>query len=213
MIILTRRYNLKLIIFVAVQSGTLMMSKNKQQLTKITLSLHWIVGLTIIGLLAVGIYMEENEAYHLYDLHKSVGAIIFIFILARVVWRIRQGWPEPASEYTKIEQQVSKTIHYALLIGSVLIPLSGIVMSVAGGHGLHIFSLELLAANPDPADSYGVIPLNGAIAGAAHGAHGLISNILILSLALHIVGALKHHIMDKDATLKRMLGRTGQDAV
>lgn len=52
------------------------MSDTKEKLSPISISLHWIVGLTIIGMLSLGIYMEENEAYQLYDLHKSIGAII-----------------------------------------------------------------------------------------------------------------------------------------
>lgn len=176
-------------------------------LDKASVLLHWLTGWTIIGLLALGIYMEENEAWHLYDLHKSLGALIFVIALIRVWRRIRQGWPEPVSQYSKLEQTLSKLVHYVLLIGSVLIPLSGIVMSVAGGHGLGVFGLELIAENPDPANPGQSAPLFGPLAGMAHGMHGMASNLVIVALVLHIVGALKHHLIDKDRTLSRMLGR------
>ena len=184
------------------------MADSKLKLSRITVALHWIVGITIICMLAVGIYMEENEVYALYPIHKSVGALIFLVILARVVWRISQGWPEPVSTYSKIEQLLSKAAHYVLLIGSVIIPLSGLMMSIAGGHGLSIFGLEVVPTNPDPLNPDKTAPLNGSIAKAGHTLHGLVSNLMIATIVLHIAGALKHHIMDKDGTLKRMLGKS-----
>lgn len=180
---------------------------NRPALDRLSISLHWIVGWTIMGLLAMGIYMEENSAYHLYDLHKSIGALIFIAVVIRAWRRVRQGWPEPVSDYTRMEQLLSKITHYVLLIGSVLIPLSGLVMSIAGGRGLGIFGLELIGENIDPANPGDVIPLAGPLAGIAHSLHGLVSNAVIAALVLHIIGALKHHVIDKDNTLKRMLGR------
>ncbi|WP_051227165.1 cytochrome b [Oceanospirillum beijerinckii] len=176
-------------------------------LDRLTIALHWLVGWSIIGLLALGIYMEENNAYHLYGLHKSLGALIFIVIVIRAWRRVRQGWPKPVNEYTRMEQRLSKITHYVLLIGSVLIPLSGLVMTIAGGRGLEVFGLEVIGANIDPANPDKPLPLVAPLAGIAHQMHGMVSNLVIVALVLHIIGALKHHMIDKDNTLKRMLGR------
>ncbi len=184
------------------------MPDSKAKLSGVTVTLHWLVAITVICLLAVGIYMEENEAYSLYPIHKSVGAIIFLVILARVGWRVSQGWPTPVSQYAKAEQILSKVTHYVLLIATVLMPLTGITMSVAGGHGLHVFGLEIVAANPDPANPDKMLPLNQSAAKLAHTMHGLVANVLIAAILLHIAGALKHHVIDKDGTLRRMLGKT-----
>lgn len=182
-------------------------SDNRSALDRLSISLHWIVGWTIMGLLALGIYMEENDAYHLYGLHKSLGALIFIVIVIRAWRRVRQGWPKPVSDYTRMEQLLSKITHYVLLIGSVLIPLSGLVMTIAGGRGLEVFGLEVIGANIDPANPDKTLPLIAPLAGIAHQMHGVVSNLVIVALVLHIIGALKHHVIDKDNTLKRMLGR------
>ncbi|MGB0836313.1 MAG: cytochrome b [Psychrobium sp.] len=183
------------------------MNSQVTPLSKITISLHWIIAWTIIGLLALGIYMEENEAYQFYDLHKSIGALIFVVILVRVVWRIKQGWPTPASEYKKAEQLMSKLVHYALLIGSVIIPLSGLMMSWGGGHELAVFGVEVWGSNHDPVTDE-TVARSDAIGGLGHQLHGLVSNVVIGAIVLHVVGALKHHIIDKDATLKRMVGKS-----
>ena len=78
------------------------MKDTKHKLSSLTIALHWIVGITIIGLLALGKYMESNAAYALYDIHKSIGMIIIAFVLALVFWRILNGWPEPASNYSAL---------------------------------------------------------------------------------------------------------------
>lgn len=178
----------------------------KEKLSPITISLHWIVGLTIITLLGIGIYMANTHTYALYPIHKSVGVCIFAIILLRIIWRIKNGWPEPASNYKKVEQILSKIMHYVLLVGSAVIPLSGMMMSGLGGHGIHVFGLELVARNPNPEDPSKVIPINGELASLGANLHTYVSYIVIAALVLHIAGALKHHIIDKDGTLNRMLG-------
>ncbi len=183
------------------------MNDSKLQLSRPTIALHWIIAWTMIIMLAMGIFMAETETYALYDLHKSIGVLIFFVILVRVVWRLRNGWLEPVSQYTPTEILLSKIVHYVLLIGSVIIPISGFMMSAAGGHGVAVFGLELVAANPDPLNPQKVIALNETLAGIGHELHEIVSYLVIVALILHIVGALKHHIIDKDGTLRRILGK------
>lgn len=184
------------------------MKETKNKLSPITIILHWIIALAIITLLGVGIYMKENEVFSLYGIHKSVGVSIFILILLRVIWRIAKGWPEPVRQFQPIEQLLSKTVLYILLIGTLLMPISGFVMSAAGGHGVKVFGVELVAANPDPAKEGEVIPHNGTVAGISHSLHGWVGYLMLIALLLHIAGAVKHHHIDKDNTLRRMLGRS-----
>ncbi|MCG8428633.1 MAG: cytochrome b/b6 domain-containing protein, partial [Chromatiales bacterium] len=61
-------------------------------------------------------------------------------------------------------------------------------------------------ANPDPNNPTEVLALNGPLAGIAHEAHHYAGYAIIAGVVLHVVGALKHHIIDKDGTLGRMLG-------
>lgn len=183
-----------------------MKKDNQHQLSRTTITLHWIVAITIIGLLAVGVYMEENEAYALYPWHKSVGFLIFFVVIARVLWRIKNGWPTPVSQYKRIEHYLAKLVHWALIIGTVLMPISGALMSALGGHGLYVFGLEIIATNPSPNNPLEMVAHNPDLASFSHSAHHLIGEIMIIAVALHILAALKHHLIDKDGTLRRMLG-------
>lgn len=178
-----------------------------QKLSITTVALHWIVAAFMIGLLASGIYMEENEAYGLYDWHKSFGVLLVVFALWRIVWRLMNGWPKFAGNYSAATRFAAHAVHWLLILGTVLMPISGFLMSGLGGHGIPFFGMELMASNPDPANPGKVIALNGDLAKLGHTMHGLGGNLILAALALHIVGALKHHIIDKDGTLLRMKGK------
>ena len=171
-----------------------------------TIMLHWLIGITMLALLGTGIYMVEYEAFALYGIHKSIGILVFVFAVWRVLWRLRNGWPTVLGNNSALMHGVAKVVHYLLLIGTVLMPLSGFIMSVMGGYGAAVFGLELVAANPDPAKPGEMIALNGPVAGIAHEIHHLAGYLLIAGVVLHLAGAFKHHLVDKDGTLRRMLG-------
>lgn len=171
-------------------------------LSPLTRLLHIIIALGMIGLVGVGIYMTDFEVYALYDLHKAFGAILLVFILARVYWRICEGWPSPLAGTPAWQQQIAKLVHWVLLITTVLFPISGLMMSIGGGHGLSIFGWELVAENMDAAGN--TLALNESAAGLGKNIHGILRDVILITLALHVGGALKHHIIDKDNTLKRM---------
>ena len=178
------------------------------QFSRTTVFLHWIIAISIIGLMAVGIYMENTSNYSLYPWHKAIGFLIFFVILIRVIWRVKNGWPTPASNYSAFEHSLAKLVHWVLILGTLLMPISGFLMSSLGGHGVDVFGWEVVAFNPDPENPQKALAHNGQIAGFAHSVHYWLGNILIAAIALHILGALKHHIIDKDGTIKRMLGKS-----
>lgn len=182
------------------------MPDTASKLSPVSIGLHWLVGIMMITLLAVGIYMEENEVYFLYPIHKSFGVLVILVAVPRIIWRIKNGWPAPAAEYKGYEQLLSRLVHWLLILATVMMPISGMLMSGMGGHGIAVFGLELMANNPDPADPGSVIAVNGSLAGLGHTMHGIGGNVLLFAVVLHVVGALKHHVVDKDGTLRRMLG-------
>ncbi len=181
------------------------MRNDNNKFTGMTIFLHWFIGIAIIALIAVGLYMSEYEVWDLYPIHKSVGVILFVFILYRVIRRLIRGWPEPVGQYAKHEVILSKIIHWVLLIGTLMFPISGMMMSGAGGHGIAVFGFELLASNYNAAGE--AIALNPTLAEAGHETHEILGTVMMIAIALHIIGAWKHHLVDKDDTLKRMLGK------
>ncbi|SSC08094.1 cytochrome b [bacterium endosymbiont of Bathymodiolus sp. 5 South] len=182
------------------------MRDTKDKLSNLTIFLHWVVGLTIIALAAVGVYMSENEAFELYPIHKSIGVLIFAVIIVRVYWRFVNGWLQPVTEYKAIEHNLAKIIHWVLIIAMIIMPISGFIMSGAGGYGVSVFGLEIIAAQFDLITKE-AIPHNAQLAGFMHETHEIAGWTIIVAISLHIAGAIKHHFIDKDNTLRRMLGK------
>jgi cytochrome b561 len=168
--------------------------------SKHTVALHWLIAFAMIGSLAFGLYLEElprsPDKGSLIGIHKSVGVLILLFALYRVVHRLRNKLPQPLTVTPLWQQKFATAAHIFLLAGTVFMPISGILMSVGGGHSVAVFGLELITAGEGN-------ELIGNIGGAIHGLGG---KLLILAVVLHVVGTLKHHVIDKDGTLKRMLG-------
>jgi len=177
------------------------MRDTHQKFTWPTVSLHWIIAIAIIAMLAFGLYLEDMprgpDKGQLIGLHKSVGILILMFALVRVLWRYLNQLPKPLSTLTNWQQKLAKLTHWVLIIGTVLLPVSGILMSIGGGFGIGVFGFELVARSDDK---------NEMLSQVGHVLHGLGGKLLILFVILHIVGAIKHQFIDKDGTLSRMLG-------
>lgn len=183
------------------------MSDTQQKLSTTTVALHWIVAVCMISLLSVGLYMSQTETYFLYPIHKSIGVLIVIPVVWRVIWRLKNGWPLELSPVAALQQTVARLVHWVLIIGTLLMPISGMIMSGLGGHGISVFGLELMAMNFNPEDMKEVMPINADLAGIGHEIHEILGLGLIAAVVLHIAGALKRQLIGKDGTLSRMLGK------
>lgn len=178
----------------------------RDKLSPTTIYLHWLVAVLMILMTALGLFMEDLESQFLFDTHTTFGWIVLIVILPRVIWRMKNGWPDAVGNYSEIEHLSSKVMHWVLILATLLMPLSGILLSVANGHGLAFYSFELIPENPDPNTVGEVLPLAPGLGEFGSLIHGFVGEILPYAIALHVVGALKHHLIDKDETLRRMLG-------
>lgn len=178
----------------------------QQTLSPLTITLHWVIALTLIALMGIGFYMSMFEFYPLYDWHKSFGVLIFAVILLRVWWRIKNGWPVPVHAYPKLEHRLAQVTHWVLIVGTVLMPVSGMMYSGLGGYGIKVFGWAMVPGNKNPATGE-TEPFHAGLSSLGQVTHEWLGYVLAGAIILHIVGALKHHLIDKDRTLLRMLGR------
>lgn len=184
-----------------------------QKLSPTTVSLHWIIALTILGQWPLGFVMANTRNYSLWPVHQSIGYVLFLVILVRVIWRLRNGWPEPVSLYSRWQQILAKTVHWTLVVALLVMPLSGILSTYAGGYDITVFGWQLIPDVPNHAavpvgaiHKLKVIPRNGALHDDLQNLHILFAWIMAGAFVLHVTGALKHHLVDHDGTLRRMLG-------
>ena len=177
------------------------MSNTREKLSTTTIGLHWLLAAGMIGMLAFGLYLEDlprsPDKAQLIGIHKTIGIVVLIAALVRLMWRRIDPYPDQVGSYTLREQRLSKIVHILLLIGTVLLPLSGIMMSLGGGYPVPVLGL------------FDIVPFgkNEFVANIGHIGHGLGVKILIAAIVLHIAGALKNHITDKDGTIGRMAGK------
>jgi len=162
--------------------------------------LHWILAPLIIALLVTGWYMvgiptNTAERAFFFNLHKSLGIVTAIFIVALIVWRVRNEAPPLPSTMPRWEKLAAILNHGLFYVFMLVVTLSGYLTSSFSRFGPKFFGIPL------PHWGWEDAVLRGHVA-AVHRVTALTFAALI---AIHIAAALKHLILDKDAVFQRML--------
>ena len=167
-----------------------------------TVSFHWIIAIAIIAMLAFGLYIEDlprsPEKGELMGIHKSIGVLILVVASLRIIWLMINKFPIALSSMPVWQERIAKLTHWVLILGTVFMPISGILMNIGSGRALSVFDYKLMAGSGEKIELLSDI---GRIV------HGFGSKLLILFVVLHILGAIKHQFIDKDGTISRMAGR------
>lgn len=162
--------------------------------------LHWLVALIIIGLFVLGQYMSDlsmsPRKLQLYSWHKWFGVTVFLLVLVRLGWRLTHQPPRLPAQMPKLQQLASHVGHMTLYGLMLAIPISGWLMSSAKGYQTVWFGVL-----PIP-DLLGKDKLLGDLLAELHGA---LNGLLMFIVVIHVIAALKHHFIDRDDVLKRML--------
>jgi len=161
---------------------------------------HWTLALVMIGMLMFGLYLEfaglEREARRpLVGIHASFGVLVLVIGTWRVAWRILRGFPDTVSDGPRWQTVASRWVHWSLLAGILLMPLSGIGRTVFRGRAVDVFGWFSIPAAPEVR----------WLASLSSSVHYYVGFALCLLVAVHIAAALKHHFIDQDATLTRMV--------
>lgn len=162
--------------------------------------LHWTMAIMIVVLLPLGLWMTSLDYYHPWykkgpDLHRAIGVILASLLILRLTWRLLQPQPRPLAS-KRWEQLTARTTHALLYLILLTLVISGYLISTADGRAVDVFGWFQV-----PATLQG-IEHQEDIAGDIHFA---VAMLLIAMLVLHIGAALRHHLIDRDRTLIRML--------
>jgi len=168
--------------------------------TKTAKALHWLMAILLFGLLALGFYMHDlplsPDKLKLYSWHKWAGVTAFLLLGFRLLWRVTHRPPALPDSMPKIMQFAAHAGHLMLYLLMIAIPLSGWLMSSAKGFQTVYFGVlplpDLLDKNKEVGDLLALV-------------HKSLNLLFIAVLAGHIGAALKHHFIDKDDILTRML--------
>lgn len=166
--------------------------------TTTAIALHWLLALAIIGSFSVGLYMSDlpvsPQRLKLYNWHKWAGVIILTLSAARLLWRLTHrppadvpmpAWQRAAAHWT----------HRALYLLFFAVPLVGWAYSSAAGFPIVLFGVLPL---PD------FVPQDKALSLLIKPWHGYLAYTLAALVVLHVAGALKHQLIDRDGLISRM---------
>lgn len=166
----------------------------------VTRLLHWITAVLVIGLLAAGLYMTDMPAspdkFKVYGLHKSFGMTVLFLTLCRCLWHRVSKKPDAVATLKRWEKHFSKALHLFLYVLLAAMPLTGWIFSSAANHPVSFFGFFTL---PD------LVTPDKDLAAAFKELHEIAGTILMIVAGLHALAAFKHHFIDKDSVLRRML--------
>lgn len=161
--------------------------------------MHWLVGLLMIGVLIVGFLMAnilpDSIRYDFYDWHKAFGLTVFGLGIVRIIVRHMSTVPPMDPSVRPYERILANAVYACFYVLMIAFPLSGYVMSAAGGHPISFFGIDvplLIAKNP-------------MIGGIAHEMHEIFGYLLAGLITIHVSGVVVHKIRDGVNILKRML--------
>lgn len=182
----------------------------------VAILLHWTIAALVIANIVLGLRMGGAVGltqFALFQLHKSIGITVLVLSVARIAWRLSHRPPALASTLTDVEQRAARAVHAGFYVWMIALPVTGWIMVSASR--LNIPTL-LYGKLPWPH----IAPVHAAsaaervrIESVAGTTHEVLAYAMIALVALHVAGALKHHFVDRDGTLARMLPFASRKAI
>ena len=175
----------------------------------VTKTFHWLTALLILTAIPLGVYANQlpydtsdqlQQKALVFSMHKTVGITAFFVALARIAWAFSQPKPALLNADKPLEAGLAETVHWLLYGSLLLVPLTGWIHHASSAGFAPIWWTF--------GQNLPLIPKNEALSGTFAGLHLVTKWVLIGAILLHVAGALKHHVVDRDATLRRMLPGT-----
>lgn len=167
----------------------------------IAILLHWSTAALVLSTIPLGWYgatFETEAAQTATNIHKSIGIVILLMTSVRIGWRLSHKPPKLPIATTVALRWLASTTHLLFYVFLFVLPLSGWWMSSAvptrHAFGFGFFSVPFLP-----------VPRGFGSASPAHFVHINLAWIMVVLVVLHIAAALKHHLVDQDDLLARML--------
>jgi len=165
----------------------------------VTRTLHWLMALAIFFLFGLGYWMVGLDYYSPYyvsapDLHRSLGLIVGLMLVVRLVWVASNEHPSDA-ELSPFERLAARAAHWSFYPLILLVVASGYFIATSDGRPINVFGLVTvpsIVADKSMTDLAGLVHRYSAYA-------------TIALAILHALAALKHHFLDRSSILSRML--------
>ncbi len=159
--------------------------------------LHWSIAALVLVNLTLGLFHESllDGIKWVIPIHKSIGITVLALTLLRLGWRLTHRPPLPV-DMTRWERIGAKAVHWAFYALLLALPLTGWMLS---SNPARLRPMSWFWLFPVPP-----LPISGATAKLGHNLHGIIGYAMVVLVVLHVVAALRHHFLLRDAVLGRM---------
>lgn len=166
----------------------------------VAISLHWLVFAFIMTNWLLGLYMVELPLSPLklktFSWHKWIGVTALLIVVFRVTWRATHPVPPLPVSIPQWQRKLANLSHLVLYLLLLAVPLSGWLYSSATGvPTVYLGWFQL----PD------MVQKDRQLAALLKIAHISLNSGLFLVVCVHVAAALKHHWIDRDDILIRML--------
>ncbi len=167
----------------------------------VSIGFHWAIALAMLGLVGLGVWMVGLTYYDPWfnrslALHKAFGILVLVLAAAKFGWLIVNPGPSFGPEVKPYERIGATAMHWLLNAFIVLLPATGYLISTSEGAGIDVFGLFEVPALFDMSEGTRDLAIK---------LHFYLAYGLIALVALHAGAALKHHLVDRGSTLRRML--------
>jgi cytochrome b561 len=160
--------------------------------------LHWLLAVLIAGQLALGLYMmsiaDDPGSERYFNLHMAIGLIIGALVVLRLAWRLTHKPADLPGSVAPWEVKASRTVQWLLYACMLAMPVTGYLGASFSKEGIAFAGLSLsrwASANEDISKQFFAM-------------HFLIEAILVVLVGIHVLGGLKHLLIDKDGVFQRM---------
>ena len=177
-------------------------TNSEERFGRVSRYLHWTTGILFISLMPMGFFTSMipegvpwRQGY--YVAHKTIGFVVLLLVFVRLAWHLKSPTPALESSLNSWERRLARCTHILLYVLMIAMPITGFIMSTYGGKWSHFFIWDLPLLwdqDMEAIKPFGML-------------HKLILPYLcFLVLGAHLLGALKHHFIDKHPeSIRRMV--------
>lgn len=164
-------------------------------------ALHWMLALLMLGLVWLGWVLVDMGYYDRWyytveAAHVSFGMLVLALAVFKLVWMLYSPAPAPQAELKPWERGAARLVHWVLFLSMFLIPVTGYLTSTSDGKGVAMFEWFEIPA---------VVPVSTTLRDWSVDVHFYAAYGMLVLAMLHASAALKHQLIDRHGTLKRML--------
>lgn len=177
--------------------------------TKTAIILHWLIALSIIALLIMGLLMSEDDLlpagirFATFQIHKSLGLTVLVLSTLRLVWRLMHKAPPYPDHMKPWEKFAASATHVILYVLMFALPLTGWALVSTSPRDIPTIWFGLFQWPHLPI--FEGVENRGDISHDFGEVHESLAWIAIILIAGHVGAALKHYIIDRDDVLTRMI--------